>query len=75
MSVSQRSPICKGYYEFYKNRPTKFQMELENRKLDTKKALMNMQMTKMQSVPNRMGKAISMVLVRKIQKIRKEAWE
>jgi len=24
MSVSQRSPICKGYYEFYKNRPTKF---------------------------------------------------
>jgi hypothetical protein len=50
-------------------------MELENRKLDTKKALMNMQMTKMQSVPNRMGKAISMVVVRKMQKMRKEAWE
>lgn len=29
MSVSQRSPICTGYYEFYKPRLTKFQQDLD----------------------------------------------
>jgi hypothetical protein len=55
MSVSQRSPICKGYYTFFENRPTQFQQELENRKLDTKKALTMQQQEKLPSLPGKMA--------------------